>query len=100
MFRDEKVNVPVLGVVENMAWFTPGPHPDERYYIFGNGGAARLARELEVPLLAQIPLVADVCQRADTGHPGCVARPLAARRPQGRGFRGAGYRRGRGHGAT
>lgn len=86
MFRDEKVNVPVLGIVENMAWFTPGPHPDERYYIFGNGGAARLARELEVPLLAQIPLVADVCQRADTGIPAALPDPSQPDGPRAEAF--------------
>ncbi|MDE6298995.1 MAG: Mrp/NBP35 family ATP-binding protein [Muribaculaceae bacterium] len=69
MFRGDKVNVPVLGVVENMAWFTPAPHPEERYFIFGNGGAARLAEELGVRLLAQIPLVADICATADNGAP-------------------------------
>ena len=69
MFRSEKINVPILGLVENMAWFTPAPHPEEKYYIFGNGGAARLAEELNVPLLAQIPLVADICEKADAGHP-------------------------------
>lgn len=69
MFTDEKVSVPVLGIVENMAWFTPAPHPDERYYIFGQGGAARLAEELGVELLAQIPVVAGICEGADNGHP-------------------------------
>lgn len=69
MFTGDKVNVPVLGIVENMAWFTPAQHPDERYYIFGRDGAARLAAELRVPLLAQIPLVADVCTDADNGTP-------------------------------
>ena len=69
MFRQEQINVPVLGIVENMAWFTPAPHPDERYYIFGREGASRLAEELHTPLLAQIPLVADVCARADCGAP-------------------------------
>ncbi|MDE5814360.1 MAG: Mrp/NBP35 family ATP-binding protein [Muribaculaceae bacterium] len=69
MFRSDKINVPILGLVENMAWFTPAPHPEEKYYIFGNGGASRLAEELNVPLLAQIPLVADICEKADAGHP-------------------------------
>ncbi len=73
MFKGDKVGVPVLGIVENMAWFTPAPHPEERYYIFGEGGAARLADELNVPLLAQIPLVADICQAVDTGHPTSLA---------------------------
>lgn len=72
MFRSEKINVPILGLVENMAWFTPAPHPDERYYIFGKEGAMRLADQLDVPLLAQIPLVADIRQSADEGHPTAV----------------------------
>lgn len=72
MFRSDKINVPILGLVENMAWFTPAPHPDEKYYIFGNGGAVRLADELAVPLLAQIPLVADICGKADSGMPSAV----------------------------
>lgn len=69
MFTDSKVNVPILGLVENMAWFTPAPHPDEKYYIFGNGGGKRLAEELNVKLLAQIPLVANICEDADGGTP-------------------------------
>lgn len=69
MFNGDKVNVPILGLVENMAWFTPAPHPDERYYIFGNGGAVRLAEEKGVALLGQIPLVADVCRAGDEGCP-------------------------------
>lgn len=73
MFMDEKVNVPVLGLVENMAWFTPLRHPDERYYLFGNGGARRLAEELGVELLGQIPLVEDICRQADAGEPIALA---------------------------
>lgn len=72
MFTGDKVNVPVLGIVENMAWFTPAPHPEERYYIFGEGGAKRLAEELDVPLLAQIPLIADIRERADRGTPAAL----------------------------
>lgn len=73
MFQEEKVNVPVLGLVENMSWFTPAPHPEERYYIFGQGGGERLAEEMGVKLLAQIPLVADICSDADNGAPTTVA---------------------------
>jgi mrp/nbp35 family ATP-binding protein len=73
MFQSDKVNVPILGLVENMAWFTPAPHPEERYYIFGNGGGVRLAEKLGVKLLAQIPLVADICSDADLGAPSSVA---------------------------
>lgn len=69
MFMDPKVNVPVLGLVENMAWFTPLRHPDEKYYLFGREGAKRLAEELNVDLLGQIPLVEDICERADAGTP-------------------------------
>lgn len=69
MFRNEQINVPIFGLIENMAWFTPAPHPDEKYFIFGNGGAKKLAEELNVPLLAQIPLVADICSSADSGAP-------------------------------
>jgi len=69
MFRDPKINVPVLGIVDNMAWFTPEKHPDERYYLFGREGGVRLAKELGIRLLAQIPLVADVCDDADAGTP-------------------------------
>lgn len=69
MFQSPQVNVPVLGIVENMAWFTPSEHPDERYYIFGNGGGKRLADKLGVELLAQIPLVAGICDGGDQGKP-------------------------------
>ena len=69
MFLGDKVNVPVLGLVENMAWFTPETHPDERYYLFGREGGVRLAKELGVRLLAQIPLVASVCEGGDCGEP-------------------------------
>ncbi|MCM1320443.1 MAG: Mrp/NBP35 family ATP-binding protein [Muribaculaceae bacterium] len=86
MFRDDKVNVPVLGIVENMAWFTPEPHPDEKYFIFGNGGAKRLAEELDVPLLAQIPLVAKVCERADTGIPAALPDPNLPDGPRAEAF--------------
>ncbi|MDE7147427.1 MAG: Mrp/NBP35 family ATP-binding protein, partial [Duncaniella sp.] len=69
MFREDKVNVPILGLVENMAWFTPAEHPDERYYIFGREGGVRLAEKLGVRLLAQIPLVASIADCGDNGTP-------------------------------
>ncbi len=78
MFTGEKVNVPVLGIVENMAWFTPEAHPQERYYIFGNGGAARLAEQMGVPLLVQIPLVAAVGEHSDSGEPIALGDTLSA----------------------
>ena len=69
MYRNDKVNVPILGLVENMAWFTPAELPDNRYYIFGRDGAKQLAEEMQVPLLAQIPLVQSVCESGDAGTP-------------------------------
>lgn len=73
MFQQEQVNVPVLGLVENMAWFTPTPHPDEKYYLFGKDGGMRLAEETRVSLLGRIPIVADIMQHADNGEPITVA---------------------------
>lgn len=69
MFTGDKVNVPVLGLVENMAWFTPEKHPDERYYIFGRDGGVRLAEEMNIRLLAQIPIVGSICDGGDGGEP-------------------------------
>ena len=69
MYRNEKVNVPILGLVENMAWFTPARHTDERYYLFGKEGVKALAEEMGVPLLGQIPVVQDICEGGDAGEP-------------------------------
>ena len=69
MYRNEKVNVPILGLVENMAWFTPAELPTNRYYIFGKEGCKQLAEEMQVPLLAQIPLVQGICDSGDQGTP-------------------------------
>ncbi len=69
MYRNEKVNVPILGLVENMAWFTPAELPENKYYIFGREGCKRLAEEMSVPLLAQIPLVQSICESGDEGAP-------------------------------
>lgn len=69
MFTSDKVNVPILGLVENMAWFTPLDHPNEKYYIFGKDGGVKLAKELNVELLGQIPLVAGICEGGDKGVP-------------------------------
>lgn len=81
MFKDDKINVPVLGIVENMSWFTPASHPDEKYYIFGKGGGAELAEKLGVKLLVQIPLVAGICEDVDNGVP--TSSSLAAKRLTG-----------------
>ena len=69
MFKDEKINVPVLGIVENMAWFTPEKHPEERYYLFGREGGIKLAEETNVAILGQIPLVAGISEHSDSGSP-------------------------------
>jgi len=76
MFQDEKINVPVLGLVENMSWFTPAAHPDEKYFIFGQGGGKKLAEATSTTLLAQIPLVAGICEHSDNGEP--IARAITA----------------------
>ena len=72
MYRNEKVNVPILGLIENMAWFTPAELPENRYYIFGREGCKRLAEELGVPLLAQIPIVQSICENGDNGTPAAL----------------------------
>ena len=72
MYRNEKVNVPILGLVENMAWFTPAELPENRYYIFGKEGCKQLAQEMNVPLLAQIPLVQSICESGDAGEPAAM----------------------------
>lgn len=69
MFRNEKIDVPVLGIIENMAWFTPAELPQNRYYIFGHDGGKRLAEELDVPLLGQIPIVQSIREAGDEGEP-------------------------------
>ena len=69
MFLNEKINVPVLGLVENMAWFTPAELPNNRYYIFGKDGGKQLAEELNIPLLGQIPLVQSIREGGDEGTP-------------------------------
>ena len=69
MYRNDKVNVPILGLVENMAWFTPAELPENKYFIFGKDGCKNLAKEMDAPLLAQIPLVQSICESGDAGKP-------------------------------
>ena len=69
MFQSKEVNVPLLGLVENMSWFTPAAHPDEQYFIFGKDGGKKLAERLGVELLGQVPLVATICRGGDDGMP-------------------------------
>ncbi len=69
MFINEKVGVPILGVVENMAWFTPAELPGNKYYIFGKEGGKRMAEAYNIPLIGQIPLVQSICESGDAGIP-------------------------------
>ena len=77
MYRNEKVNVPILGLIENMAWFTPAELPENKYYIFGKEGCKHLAEEMNVPLLAQIPLVQSICDNGDAGTPAALSSDTA-----------------------
>lgn len=81
MFRNESVNKPILGLVENMAWFTPAEHPDERYYIFGKEGGMRMAEKYQIPLLGQIPIVQSIREGGDSGEPAALSS-----RPDGLAF--------------
>ena len=73
MFTGDKVNVPVLGLIENMAWFTPAELPGNKYFIFGKDGGKRLAEELNIPLLGQIPIVQSIREGGDSGVPSAVS---------------------------
>jgi ATP-binding protein involved in chromosome partitioning len=81
LFRLPSVNVPVLGIVENMAWFTPVELPDNKYFIFGKGGARALAEELQVPFLAEVPLVQSIREAGDVGRPAVLQGDTPAGRP-------------------
>jgi len=72
MFQQESINVPVLGIVENMAYFTPAELPQNKYYIFGKEGARNLAEDLEVPFLGEIPLVQSIREAGDSGRPAAM----------------------------
>lgn len=69
MFLNDKVNVPILGLIENMAWFTPAELPQNKYYLFGKEGVKQLAATRGIPLLGQIPIVQSVCESGDKGAP-------------------------------
>ncbi len=69
MFKSDKIDVPVLGLIENMSWFTPAELPDNKYYIFGKDGCRKLAEKTNIPLLGQIPLVQSIREGSDTGEP-------------------------------
>lgn len=75
MFRNENVSIPVAGIVENMAWFTPEELPENRYYLFGKGGARRFAEENGVDFLGEIPLVQSIMEGAEEGRPAAGIDP-------------------------
>lgn len=72
MYRNKQIGVPILGLVENMAWFTPAELPDHKYYIFGREGVDRLGKEMNLPVLGHIPLVQSICESGDRGEPVAV----------------------------
>lgn len=81
LFNLPSVNVPVLGIIENMAWFTPTELPENKYYIFGRGGARALAEELKVPFLGEVPLVQSVREAGDVGRPAVLQGDTPAAAP-------------------
>ena len=72
MYTNDKVNVPILGLIENMSWFTPAELPENKYYLFGREGAKQLAEDMNVPLLGQIPIVQSICENGDKGTPAAL----------------------------
>ncbi len=78
MFRQPQINVPILGVVENMAYFTPEELPDNKYYLFGKDGGKELATQYGVPLLGQIPLVQSIREAGDFGKPAVMTDEVTA----------------------
>jgi ATP-binding protein involved in chromosome partitioning len=78
MFRNKDINVPVAGLIENMAWFTPAEFPDNKYYIFGKDGGKQMAAETEIPLLGEIPLVQSLRESGDAGIPVVLSNETSA----------------------
>jgi len=74
MFRNPSIQVPVLGLIENMAWFTPEELPENRYYIFGKEGCKKLAAEYDIPFLGQIPLIQGIRESGDAGEPAVLGK--------------------------
>ena len=72
MLKQPQINVPILGIVENMAYFTPGELPDNKYYIFGKGGARQMAEQFELPFLGEVPIVQSIREGGDRGIPAIV----------------------------
>jgi ATP-binding protein involved in chromosome partitioning len=70
MLQDHVIGIPVLGIIENMAWFTPTKHPEEKYFLFGKGGGELLSETYNIPLITQIPMNETICARCDEGKLG------------------------------
>jgi ATP-binding protein involved in chromosome partitioning len=78
MFRQKAINVPILGVIENMAYFTPAELPENKYYLFGKDGGKMLAKRNEVPFLGEIPLVQSIREASDNGKPVVMSNDIMA----------------------
>ncbi|MEX0967765.1 MAG: Mrp/NBP35 family ATP-binding protein [Bacteroidia bacterium] len=81
MFRNQQVQAPVLGIVENMSWFSPLDAPEKQYYLFGKGGGEQLSKEYNLPLLAQVPLFQGMAGDADEGQPALLSKVATVQRP-------------------
>ncbi len=79
MFTGATAPTPILGIVDNMAWFTPAELPENKYYIFGKDGCKNLALQYELPLLGQIPIVQSICEGGDSGVPSALSNPIMSR---------------------
>jgi ATP-binding protein involved in chromosome partitioning len=73
MFQNEQINVPVAGIVENMAWFSPSDNPEKKYFIFGKGGGQYMAETMKVPLLGHLPVNEEICSGGDSGNPSVLS---------------------------
>lgn len=78
MFKQPQINVPILGVVENMAYFTPDELPDNKYYLFGKEGGRKLAERFDVPFLGEIPIVQGIRESGDSGYPAVLSEGITA----------------------
>lgn len=78
MFKQNPINVPILGVIENMSWFTPEELPDNKYYLFGQGGGAELAKKFDTDVIGQIPLVQSIREGGDSGKPVVLENSIVA----------------------
>ncbi len=79
MFTSESIKIPILGFVENMAWFTPEELPDSKYYLFGKDGCKKLAERMKLPLLGQIPIVQGIREGGDNGNPAALGEGIMAK---------------------